>query len=254
MLKPFAKIQLLEVKKVFQFKETERIVLDRFSVSIQEEETTAILGPSGCGKTTLLNLIAGFLKPDSGKVLVEDQEVGGPGSSRAMIFQDDAVFPWLTVKENIEYGLKLSGKESSERNNIVQGLLGDFGLYDEQDKYPAFLSGGQLKRVDIARALANSPEIMLMDEPFGSLDNFTRDRLLHYVSNALISRKTTNILVAHDIEEALWLSDRILVFTSRPATVKLDIRVMFPRPRSSELRFTPEFQNQRKNLIEVLAS
>src|SRR5438132_1836850 len=120
MLKIFGKIQLTEVTKSFKFGETERVVLDSFSASIQGAETTAILGPSGCGKTTLLNLIAGFLKPDSGQVLVDDDEVMSPGSSRAMIFQDDAVFPWLTVKENIEYGLKLNGKEPSERNRIVE--------------------------------------------------------------------------------------------------------------------------------------
>lgn len=249
-----AKIQLVEVKKAFKFKETEQVVFDTFSLSIGKGEFVAILGPSGCGKTTLLNLIAGFLSPDSGQVLVEGNQVTSPNSSRAMIFQDDAVFPWLTVTQNIEYGLKLNGKQPSERNQIVQRILDDFGLNEERNKYPAYLSGGQLKRVDIARALANSPEVMLMDEPFGSLDNFTRERLLHYVSDALLSRRTTNLLVAHDIEEALWLSDRIIVLTPRPAGIKLDMPVLFPRPRSSKLKFTSEFQNQRKRLIEELAS
>lgn len=247
-----AKLAITGIAKTFNSRGNKTRVFESLSLEIHANEFVSFLGPTGCGKTTLLNLIAGFLLPDAGDIQLNGKRIDGPDRTRAVIFQDDAVFPWFTTAGNIEYGLRMQGAELKARQDEVTRLLGEFGLLNERNKYPRELSGGQRKRVDLARALANTPELLLMDEPFSSLDPATKETLCSYVSDVLQKRRTTTLLVTHDIEEAIWMSDRIIVLSLSPAKLKHEQPINFKRPRTPELRFSSEFQELRKSLANQL--
>ncbi len=204
-------------------------VLEDVSATVAPGEFVCIVGPSGCGKSTLLNIIGGFLRASSGTVLVEGQPVSGPDPRRIFVFQENGVFPWLTVWENIGFGLR--SKTRPERKRIVERYIEMVGLGGFERSYPRELSGGMRQRVEIARALAANPDVIYMDEPFGALDFITRLKMRADLARIWQSEKKTILFVTHDIEEAVQLADRVLVMSKRPATIKEVIHVDLPRPR-----------------------
>jgi ABC-type nitrate/sulfonate/bicarbonate transport system ATPase subunit len=214
-------------------------VLEGISLEVDRGEFVSLVGASGCGKTTLLNALAGFIEARG--------EIHVPGKV-GVVFQDYSVFPWMTVAENIAFGLR--DGQAKDRANIVQQHLKMVRLDDRADKYPAELSGGQVQRVGIARALAPNPDVIFMDEPYGALDRDTRDRMQNWLLDVWNEDHKTIIFVTHDMEEALFLSDRILVVANK--TISREFRVPFERPRNEEVKFCPDFIAMKKKVLEVM--
>lgn len=227
-------------------------VLQHLDLEIDESEFVTIVGASGCGKSTLLNIVAGLLPPTEGRVLVEDQPVTVPGPDRVMVFQDDAVFPWYTVRQNVEYGLRIAGLSAAERNERTDHYVNMIGLTEFEHAFPRELSGGMRKRVDLARALATAPNVLLMDEPFAALDVITKEGLQVEFLNIWRRIQMTVLFVTHDIEEALFMADRVAVMASNPGRVRRIVDVPFPRPRDVELKPDPDFQSLRRELTHEL--
>jgi ABC-type nitrate/sulfonate/bicarbonate transport system ATPase subunit len=209
-------------------------VLEKVSAEVAHGEFVCLVGPSGCGKSTLLNIVAGFLDATSGEVLVDGQPVTGPDARRIFVFQENGVFPWLNVVENIGFGLRKLG--TTERKRTIARYIDMVGLNGFEDSYPRELSGGMRQRVEIARALAANPDIIYMDEPFGALDFLTRMKMRADLVRIWQSEKKTILFVTHDIEEAVQLADRILVMTQRPATIQEIVDVDLARPRDLDSR------------------
>jgi NitT/TauT family transport system ATP-binding protein len=207
-------------------------VLDEITLRVQENEFVVLLGRSGCGKTTLLNIVAGLERASSGEVRVDDVPVTRPGKGKGVVFQQGALFPWLTAAGNVAFAAKSRGVPPGERAKLCEELLALVGLSGAQDKYPFELSGGMQQRVAIARALALDPHILLMDEPFGALDELTRIEMQNELLRVWAARRKTVVFVTHSIWEALVLADRIVVLAPRPGRIVLDRRVTLPRPRS----------------------
>jgi NitT/TauT family transport system ATP-binding protein len=224
-------IDVAAVSKVFNAGEREVTALKDINLHIPDGQFVCLLGPSGCGKSTLLNAIAGFSLPSSGTITANGKLVTGPGPERGMVFQEYALFPWMTVEKNIAFGLEVKGVSSSEIERRVSDLLAMLSLTDFRHRFPKDLSGGMRQRVAIARVLALDSPIMLMDEPFGALDALTRRNLQDELLRIWAELKKTIIFVTHSIEEAIYLADRIVVMTYRPGTVKRDIIVELPRMR-----------------------
>jgi NitT/TauT family transport system ATP-binding protein len=204
-------------------------------------EFRVLLGPSGCGKSTLLRLIAGLDQADTGEVLVNGQPVYGPGKDRGMVFQKYTSFPWLTVADNIAYGMKINGVPEAKRKETVAQLVGDIGLSGFENAYPETLSGGMQQRVAIARTLALRPAVILMDEPFGALDAQTRSEMQQLLLKVWDETASTILFVTHDVEEAVYLADRIFVMSAHPGTIIEDVQVPFERPRDLSLKERNEF-------------
>jgi len=224
-------IQVKAVNKVFKTGDKEVVALRDINLDIPEGQFVCLLGPSGCGKSTLLNAVAGFSLPSSGAITVDGKTVTGPGPDRGMVFQEYALFPWMTVEQNIGFGLEIKGLEKAEIAKRVGDLLTMLGLGDFRNRFPKDLSGGMRQRVAIARVLALDSPTMLMDEPFGALDALTRRNLQDELLRIWAELKKTIIFVTHSIEEAIYLADRIVVMTYRPGTVKRDLIVDLPRLR-----------------------
>lgn len=224
-------IQVKAVNKVFKTSDKEVVALRDINLDIPEGQFVCLLGPSGCGKSTLLNAVAGFALPSSGAITVNGTTVTGPGPDRGMVFQEYALFPWMTVAQNIGFGLEIKGMDKAQIANKVDALLNMLGLSDFRARFPKDLSGGMRQRVAIARVLALDSPTMLMDEPFGALDALTRRNLQDELLRIWSELKKTIIFVTHSIEEAIYLADRIVVMTYRPGTVKRDILVDLPRLR-----------------------
>jgi NitT/TauT family transport system ATP-binding protein len=235
----------------FTYTEGQKVIED-FNLSIYDQELITIVGASGCGKSTLLNIIAGLLPPTHGVVRIKGVEITQPGPDRTMVFQDDAVFPWYTVLQNIEYGLRVQKVPEQKRNEQVDYYINLVGLNDAKDLYPRQLSGGMRKRVDVARAIATKPEVLLMDEPFAALDVLTKQRLQEEFLNIWSANRVTVIFVTHDLEEALYLSDRVVVMTPNPGRVRALVEVPFGRPREPDIKTELEFQKMRRELGYVL--
>ena len=212
-------------------------------------EFRVLLGPSGCGKSTLLRLIAGLDRPDSGEVLVNDQPVHGPGKDRGMVFQKYTSFPWLTVADNIAYGLKINSVPEHKRREIVAQLIRDIGLSGFENAYPETLSGGMQQRVAIARTLALRPAVILMDEPFGALDAQTRSEMQQLLLKVWDETASTILFVTHDVEEAIYLADRIFIMSAHPGTIVEDVQVPFDRPRNLDLKQRNEFHELQSYVL-----
>ena len=227
-------------------------VIDDLNLSVYDQEFLTIVGASGCGKSTLLNVIAGLLPPDRGNILLNDKRITGPGPDRTMVFQDDAVFPWYTVKQNIEYGLKITMQDKELRNKEVSNTLKLVGLSDNAKMFPRQLSGGMRKRVDVARAIITKPEVLLMDEPFAALDVMTKQKLQEQFLNIWNETRMTVVFVTHDLEEALYLADRVVVMSSHPGRISRVVEVPFGRPRDKDIKTAPEFAKLRRELGHVL--
>ena len=224
-------ILVSQVNKVFQTAEREVVALKDINLEIPQGQFVCLLGPSGCGKSTLLNAVAGFAPPSSGSITVEGQAVTTPGPERGMVFQEYALFPWMTVEDNVAFGLQIKGQPRAQIQATVDKLLNMLSLQDFRNRYPKDLSGGMRQRVAIARVLALDSPIMLMDEPFGALDALTRRNLQDELLRIWAELKKTIIFVTHSIEEAIYLADRIVVMTYRPGTVKRDMLIDLPRLR-----------------------
>lgn len=222
------------------------------SLAIQEEEFVCVVGPSGCGKSTLLYMIACLDQPTSGTILVEEQRVTSPNPKVGMVFQPDSVFPWLTVRQNVAFGPEIRGLPLEKTTQIVQDHIEMVGLKGFENTLPRQLSGGMKKRVDVARAFANNPDILLMDEPFGALDAMTKEKLQIELLRIWNSERKTVLFVTHDLEEALVLGRRIVVMSRTPNTIQTILDVPFPYPRDLMLKTSSEFQAMRRKLWELL--
>lgn len=217
------------------------VAVTNVSLEVKENEFISMLGPSGCGKTTLLRIMAGLEQPTSGKIYLHDVEIKGPGAGRGMVFQKYTSFPWLTVRKNIEFGLRLRDIALNERSAIVEELLREVDLQEFSNAYPATLSGGQQQRVALARTLAVNPEILLLDEPFGALDAQTRAEMQLLLLDIWRTHERTVIFVTHDIEEAIFLGQRLIISSPRPFQIKYDLQIPFSYPRPLELKTSPDF-------------
>ena len=234
-------VQVEGLSVVYRRKNYENRVLDAIQLSIQPGEFVCLLGPSGCGKSTLLNVIAGFLKPSAGYVLVDQMPISRPGADRGFVFQQYSLLPWKTTFQNIELGLKIRGVSQAERTERVNEYLHRVGLYKHRSSYPHQLSGGMQQRASIIRALVNSPSVLLMDEPFAALDAQTRHMMQEMLLGIWDDLKTTVIFVTHDIEEAIFLGDRICTMGVHPGRIKSEIPIDLPRPRHFDDTLSKEF-------------
>jgi NitT/TauT family transport system ATP-binding protein len=231
-------------------------VVDDVTYDINDGEFIAVIGPSGCGKTTMMSMLAGFQKPTTGKVLFDGTPVNGPGPERGVIFQEYGVFPWLTVKENIAFGLQLKANHAPapERKRICEHYLSLMGLTEFANSYPKHLSGGMRQRLAIARAYAVKPQFLLMDEPFGALDAQTRANMQNLLLKVLATEGKTVMLITHSVEEAIYLASRIVVVTARPARIKEIIDVPFAYPRDESLQERAEFVELRSRIRQLVMS
>jgi len=241
-------IRISGVRKAFRTGGREVLALDGIDLDVAAGELLCLLGPSGCGKSTLLNAVAGFAPPTSGTIHAGGREVVGPGPDRAMVFQEYALFPWMTVERNVAFGLEMKGAPRDAIRERVGALLAKLHLSEFRDRFPKDLSGGMRQRVAIARVLAIDPPMLLMDEPFGALDALTRRNLQDELLRIWAELRKTIVFVTHGIEESIYLADRVAVMTYRPGTVKRIVPVTLPRPRDPA---SPEF-NALKREISAL--
>ena len=223
-----------------------------FSLDTNPGEFVCIIGPSGCGKTTVLNVIAGFVGPTSGSVMLDNEQIIDPSPERGVVFQDYGLFPWKSVLDNTAFGLKMQGLDKESRNEIAQEKIKQVRLEGFESKYPHELSGGMKQRVGIARILASQPRIMLMDEPFGSLDAQTREMMQELLLEVWSQYRTSVIFITHDLDEAIFLSDRILLMTARPGSVKEVIDNPLPRPRNIDVYASSDFIRIKRTLTNSL--
>ena len=247
------KLELRDIAMRYQTRRGAPVAaIERLSLDVPERSFVSIVGPSGCGKSTLLRVAAGLVQPTSGEVRVDGRTVVAPGADRGMIFQSYTLFPWLTVQQNIEFGPRQKGVGSTERAAIARHYLGLVGLHGFADAYPKELSGGMMQRVALARALANDPQVLLMDEPFGALDAQTRLIMQELLLELWQRQPKTILFVTHDIEEALFLSDRIYVMSARPGAIKAHITVPFARPRSLATSEEPDFHALKQKIFALI--
>jgi ABC-type nitrate/sulfonate/bicarbonate transport system ATPase subunit len=245
-------IEIRGVHKEFAKGERRVVALQDIDLTVAEREFVAILGPSGCGKSTLLNMVAGFDQPTRGSVKVAGEEIAAPAPSRGVVFQEPALFPWLSVMDNVVFGPKTLGQPAASYRAHAAQIIEQIGLSGFEASYPAELSGGMRQRVGIARVLILEPKVLLMDEPFGSLDAQTRTLMQELLLALWERHQQTVLFVTHDIEEAVLLADRVCVMTARPGRIKKSIAVRMPRPRSIESTTSPEFNELRREVLELI--
>ncbi|GAA2902644.1 ABC transporter ATP-binding protein [Actinoplanes cyaneus] len=241
-------ISLRNVRKTFPVPSAEFVALGGVDLEIGDNEFVTVVGPSGCGKTTLMNILAGLETPTSGQVLVDGAPVTGPGPDRGVIFQQYALFPWLTVRKNVEFGLREKGVPRAERTRIAEHFIELVGLERFADALPKTLSGGMKQRVAIARAYAVNPSILLMDEPFGAVDAMTRVRLQEQLLATWEQEKRTVLFITHDVDEAVFLANRVVVMAARPGRIDRIVDVRLPYPRTEQVRLSPEFAALRNRV------
>jgi NitT/TauT family transport system ATP-binding protein len=246
------KLQIQNLSKVYRSDGREVVAIDEINLAIRNKEFATILGPSGCGKSTLLRIVAGLMKPTRGMVRLDGTAISGPGRDRGMVFQTYTLFPWLTVAENIQFGLGLSGVAKAEQGQIAKAFVEKVGLRGFEEAYPKALSGGMKQRVAIARALANNPAILLLDEPFGALDAQTRSLMQELLTQVWEDLHKTILFVTHDVEEAIFLSDRVFIMTARPGRIKAEIQISLDRPRSYELKTTETFLKLKTQALTLI--
>ena len=229
-------------------------VVDDVSYTIADGEFVAIIGPSGCGKTTMMNIVAGFVSPTRGRVLLDGKPITAPGPDRGVIFQEYGVFPWLTVRDNIAFGLKLVANRASaaERDAVCERYMNLMGLTEFADAWPKMLSGGMRQRLALARAYAVRPQFLLMDEPFGALDAQTRTAMQDLLLHVLATEGKTVMLITHSVEEAIYLASRIIVMSARPTRIREQIAIPFRYPRSESLHETPQFNELRSHVRDLV--
>ncbi|WP_136798935.1 MULTISPECIES: ABC transporter ATP-binding protein [Desulfosediminicola] len=246
------KIKIDNVSQIYNKNGTAFVVLDNFNLEIAQNEFVTVVGTSGCGKSTLLNIVGGLVDPTEGQVQIDGMPISGPGRDRGFVFQSYSLFEWLTVTDNILFALKGTDMGESEKRELVQHYIESVGLVGFEKAYPNELSGGMKQRVAIARALVYKPSVLLMDEPFGALDSQTRGMMQELLLKVWGEHKTTVLFITHDVDEAIFLSDRVIVMSSRPGRLKQDKRIGISRPRSYEIMTEPLFMEAKKGLIESI--
>ncbi len=242
-------VELRDVSLIYNSHDAQIVALDNINISVENGEFVCLVGPSGCGKSTTLNLVAGFLRPSGGKILVHDREIRGHGMDRGIVFQEYALFPWRTAVQNVEFGLEMKKVPPGQRRERAMQYLGMVRLERFAHTYPHHLSGGMKQRVAIARALAYEPQILLLDEPFGALDALTRDELQTLVVELWQETKKTILYVTHNLAEAVYLADRAIVLTPQPGKIKADVHIDLPRPRDA---LTVEFIEYQRRLTDLI--
>jgi NitT/TauT family transport system ATP-binding protein len=245
-------ITVQDISMVFKTRRGEVRAIDHVSLEIPEAHFACIVGASGCGKSTLLNIMGGLVRPTSGTVRVDGQAIHGPGTDRGMVFQSYTLFPWLRVRDNVEFGPKVKGMGKEERRRISAPLLDRMGLAEFAGAYPKELSGGMKQRVAIARALANDPKVLLMDEPFGALDALTRAAAQTFLTEIWEQDRRTIAFVTHDIDEAVFLGDTVFVMTPRPGRLRDVISIDIPRPRTLDDLGSPRFGELKHQILELI--
>jgi NitT/TauT family transport system ATP-binding protein len=252
MATEITRVSLQHVHKIYGTNSNRVLAIEDLSLDISPEEILCLVGPSGCGKTTLLDLIAGFSTPTGGHILINGSEAGAPDGTRGVVFQSDSVFPWMTVEQNVGYGLSVKDNAKGFSSSDVANYLRLVGLSDFASRWPRELSGGMRKRVDLARAYALKPELLLLDEPFGSLDVLTKEEMQLLLLDIWQTEKKTVLFVTHDVEEAIFLGHRVAVMTPRPGSIRQTLEVPFPMPRAASLKLAPEFLDLRRQVTEAL--
>ncbi|MGA8614578.1 MAG: ABC transporter ATP-binding protein [Xanthobacteraceae bacterium] len=237
---------------VFDTPKGQHIAVDRISFQVSSGEFVCLLGPSGCGKSTVLNAIAGFEAPFEGHVSVADQVVIAPGRDRGMVFQQPNLFPWKSVRQNIAFGPRMLGKSRTDVAEVTETLIKMVGLARFADSYPHTLSGGMQQRVALARALANKPRVLLMDEPFGALDAQTRIFMQEHLLKLWAQIGTTIVFVTHDVDEAIFLADRVLIMSASPGRIKCDLKISLPRPRSNTVVFDSSYIALKEQCLDII--
>jgi NitT/TauT family transport system ATP-binding protein len=250
-------LEVRQLSKVFFEQNDPRkpgfVALYNISLAIRKNEFVSLLGPSGCGKTTLIRIIAGLIPADRGEVIVNGQKVSAPGRDRCMVFQQFGLLPWRTVLSNVEFGLEIEGVPKEERRRAAEKYLELVGLRGFEEYYPHQISGGMQQRVGIARALSKQPDILLMDEPFGAVDAQTREQLQEELLKIWNQTDTTVVFVTHSIDEAVYLSDRVVVMQARPGRIREEVAIDLPRPRwEGDVKANPRFAQLRSQLRESL--
>ena len=246
------KLQVCGLSKIYEDNGREVVALKDVNLEVKESEFVMIVGPSGCGKTSLINIIGGLDEASSGEVLLDGRAVSGPGADRGMVFQGYSLFPWLSVQKNVEFGLKMKKVSAAERAEHAKKYIRLVGLEGFEDALPRQLSGGMKQRVAIARTLANEPEVLLMDEPFGALDAQTRVVMQELLADISRRTGTTILFITHDIDEAVLLGERIYVMSRRPGTVRDAITVDIPGERNHNSLILPEFLETKKKIMDML--
>lgn len=242
------KLKIDNVKKIYQTRKGEMTALNGVNLDIKENEFICVVGPSGCGKSTLLNIIAGLDTPTSGAVYIDGKKIEGTGTERGVVFQQYALFPWLTVLKNVMFGLKLQSKSDAEAKEIAMKYIKMVQLEDFVNHYPKELSGGMKQRVAIARAYAVKPEVLLMDEPFGALDAQTRTQLQTELLKTWESERKTCFFITHDVDEAIILAQRVIVMSARPGRIKDIVDIDIPYPRDQETKMSPRFMELKNHI------
>ena len=242
------RVKIDNVRKVFNGRNGEMVALNGVSLDIMDNEFICVVGPSGCGKSTLLNIIAGLTEPTSGKVYCDGKEVTGTGTERGVVFQQYALFPWLTVKKNVMFALEMRGIKGKEAEEEAMKYLEMVDLSKFADSYPKELSGGMKQRVAIARAYAAEPEVLLMDEPFGALDAQTRTQLQTELLETWQKKKKTCFFITHDVDEAIILAQKVIIMSARPGRIKEIVDINIPYPRTQETKMTPEFMDLKNKI------
>ena len=247
------RISIASVTKRFETGDSIVTALDDINLTVQDREIITLVGASGCGKSTLLNLIAGFETPTAGQVLVDGRPIKGPGPDRGVVFQQTALFPWLSVEDNVAFGLSLRANQGkADRRQVIERMLQRTGLSPFRARHPAELSGGMRQRAAIASVLAINPSTLLMDEPFGALDSLTRSIMQDFLLEIWEEQRKTVVLVTHDIDEAIYLADRTVVMTAHPGRICELIDVNLPRPRRYEMRSEAPFIALRDHVTEIV--
>ena len=250
--KPVGHIELRQLSMAFGPTQQRVQAVDDVSIHVAPGEFVSLIRPSGCGKSTLLSVVAGFTPPTAGQALLDGKVITAPGSDRGVVFQQYSLFPWMSVRKNVEFGLKMQGVPPARRETTARTLLGLAGLLNFENHYPDQLSGGMKQRVGIVRALATSPQVMLMDEPFGALDAQTRVVMQQILTNIWQRFRLSVLFITHDIEEAIFLSDRVYVMTARPGRIKAEVPIALPRPRTADMMSSEAFGqilHKLRNLI-----
>ncbi len=248
----FGEVRVENVTKVYEKEEERQTVLDGCSLLVERGKMTVLMGPSGCGKTVLINLIAGYETPTSGSVRIDGEPVAGPGQDRLVVFQESALFPWMTVSDNVTFGCRVQGKCAASMKKREEIILRKVGLHEFRDRYPAQLSGGMQRRAELARAMINDPKIMILDEPFRGLDAMTRELMQEFYVGLFEEVGRTNLFITHEIDEAIFLADRLVIMTFQPGKVKAEIAVDLPRPREFQMLASPCCMELRAHALALL--
>ncbi len=247
-----SEVHVKNVTKIYEKEKKKNTVLQDCSLHVERGKLTALMGPSSCGKTVLINLIAGYEKPTAGEIYIDADVVASPGLDRLVVFQESALFPWMTVYSNITFGCQVQDKPKCEIQDEAEAILRQVGLYEFRDKYPSQLSGGMQRRAELARALINDPKIMILDEPFRGLDAMTRELMQEFYVKLYEECGRTNLFITHEVDEAIFLADKLIIMTFQPGRVKAAIEVDLPRPRDFRLFATRRFMEIREHAIDLL--